>query len=818
MYNSVALVFIVVAVVLALFDFFYGYKACQKVDSYGHFLGLSGIAAGVVIIAYLFSITTEVYLYTSIASSVYFIGIDWMLVSLAHFAYDFTDSKLVRRSGLVRQFIRVYAIFDSLVLIVNIFREISVHYVLKDTVMISYSYEMKPLYIMHLLFTYFLVLLVVFVLFQKSRKTPRQYRNQYNLNILAIAVVVIINALFLYPHDNSILNTYDFSILGYSLALFLMYWAAFEYKTTDLLESLSMTIFENIDQGIVLFDYNDEIVMYNDKAQRLLEGISFTKNMKCKDFMERCFIPEEIFDRERHSMQSEILGRQGNPLRCDFTRLRDDRGEATGSLFVFTDVSNETDLLTGFQYWDDFKKYAAENPFDFDHPTATVVFDIVGLGEVNRIFGREVGDHRIRNLVKSMQSCMPEGTHFLRGYEAHLGAVCRLYREEDLKGAVERILDANAGTVMYGMSATLDRTESANNTYEDSDSRNVIDALDASMHALQIKKLLSPRSAKSQTLTSLVRALQESDSDTEAHVQRTQKMGEEIGRRIGLNDAQMADLKLLCLLHDIGKIGIPLEILNKPGRLTNEEWNVLKTHPEKGYQIAMSSAEFRSIARMILYHHERWDGQGYPEHLVGNAIPVLSRVISIVDSYDAMVNTRAYRRSMKPEDAKAEIKRCSGTQFDPVIAEEFLKMLDENPEIAVGEKTEDEEIREFMNTVESTHEKGNVFPIKYSRYILNLDEFIIDVDDKFESITGYSRSDVVGKMSQFALIPQEDRAFYMTEVSKQFAAGNTAYLKHEIIRKDDSRIWVICHGKRFYDSAAKAYRSEIFITQTDEEE
>ena len=194
-----------------------------------------------------------------------------------------------------------------------------------------------------------------------------------------------------------------------------------------------------------------------------------------------------------------------------------------------------------------------------------------------------------------------------------------------------------------------------------------------------MKKLLSSKSVHSQTLTSLVRALQESDSDTEAHVRRTQKMGVELGRRVGLSDEQIADLRLLCLLHDIGKIGIPLEILNKPGKLTEEEFAVLRTHVEKGYQIAMSSDELKSIARMILCHHERWDGKGYPEGLSGNSIPVLSRVIAIVDAYDAMVNNRSYRKGLDPETAQEEMRRGAGVQFDPYLTGEFLSMLEENP-------------------------------------------------------------------------------------------------------------------------------------------
>ena len=267
------------------------------------------------------------------------------------------------------------------------------------------------------------------------------------------------------------------------------------------------------------------------------------------------------------------------------------------------------------------------------------------------------------------------------------------------------------------------------------------------------------------------------------------------------------------MLHDIGKIGVPLEILNKPGKLTDEEWAVLKTHVEKGYQIAMSSDELSSIADMILCHHERWDGRGYPNHIAGEAIPILSRVISVVDAYDAMVNNRSYRKALPPEKAQEEIRACAGQQFDPYIAEEFLKMLQENPDIAEGESTGGEEVKFFQQIQQETVATGNTRAVTYSRYLLDRDDKIVETDDNFTQITGYSRQETVGVMSQFDLIPQEDRAFYIIQVNNQFSHGSIAFLEHEIQRKDGTRINVFCYGKRYYDSALKTFRSEILITK-----
>jgi len=120
-------------------------------------------------------------------------------------------------------------------------------------------------------------------------------------------------------------------------------------------------------------------------------------------------------------------------------------------------------------------------------------------------------------------------------------------------------------------------------------------------------------------------------------------------------------------------MSIPAAILSKPGKLSDEEWVEMKKHPEVGYRIAQATSELVPIAKYILCHHERWDGKGYPQGLIGEKIPLLSRILAIADSFDAMTNDRSYRVAMTKEEAIEEIRRCSGTQFDPFIARVFIE-------------------------------------------------------------------------------------------------------------------------------------------------
>ena len=822
-------IYCVLSVLFVCIDAHIARKSFMQSGEVGHYLALSGIAASIVTFSYLISVITESYPRMSIASSVYFLSIDWMLIFLVHFVMLITHAKEDEVNVRLRKAIRLYACFDTAVFIVNVFKEICISYVPQDTPIAHYAYDMKPLYIAHLLFTYCLVVVIIYVLFNKLVHTPLKYRNQYLFLLASIVLVVLVNAVFLYPLGDSIFSLLDLSVLGYSLGLYCMYWSAFEYREGYMIRSLSMTIFENIDQGIVLFDYAGELIMHNDMSERLLPHVSFPNAMKEEEFVSQCELPlENHLDNDAYSIQTEMGTERPTAMRCDYRRLRDADGTVTGNLFVFSDISNDTDMLTGFQHWEDFRKFAAENPWNFDHPTAVAIFDIIGLGEVNQTFGREVGDQRIRNLVKIMRTHMPKDTYYVRGYEAHLIAICPLHEESEIQPYVQEILAACGDTITYGLSSTADRAReraivSSNNPLSKKitaysrlqENRNIVQAVETASRSMQVKKLLDTNSHHSQTLTSLVRALQESDTDTEEHVKRTQKMGALLGARIGLNDAELSDLKLLCLLHDIGKIGIPLEILNKPGRLTDAEWKVLRSHAEKGYQIAMSSDELRPIARMILHHHEQWDGKGYPGGISGNSIPLLSRFIAVVDSYDAMVNTRAYRKALSPEQAKEEIRRCSGTQFDPFVADQFLLMLEENPELGLGEKTSDDVASmesPFAHLTEASGRPVTSFALNYTRYVLDIDDNIVEIDDYFERLTGYTHRDAIaGRMRQIDLIPPEDQTDYYVLISKQLSRNNSVYVEHNILRKDGAKVRVFCYGKRYYDSALKVFRNEIIV-------
>jgi HD-GYP domain-containing protein (c-di-GMP phosphodiesterase class II) len=162
------------------------------------------------------------------------------------------------------------------------------------------------------------------------------------------------------------------------------------------------------------------------------------------------------------------------------------------------------------------------------------------------------------------------------------------------------------------------------------------------------------------------------DLNTGVHSTRLAEWGMRVGQELGLDDSVLQDLEIAALLHDIGKVGIPDAILRKPGKLEPEEYVLMKKHPEYGWAVLRVLPGFERAALDILHHHESFDGTGYPAGLKANEIPIVSRIVSVIDAFDAMVSSRPYRRGLPHEEAMRRLILASGTQFDPEVVKCFL--------------------------------------------------------------------------------------------------------------------------------------------------
>lgn len=189
-----------------------------------------------------------------------------------------------------------------------------------------------------------------------------------------------------------------------------------------------------------------------------------------------------------------------------------------------------------------------------------------------------------------------------------------------------------------------------------------------------------------QIMKALSGAIDAKDTYTKGHSIRVAEYSREIARRIGLSEKAQDDIYMIGLLHDVGKIGVPDAIINKPAKLTDEEYAVIKQHPGMGAEILKNITEFPKLSTGARWHHERYDGRGYPDGISGQEIPMEARIIAIADAYDAMSSRRSYRNVLPQAQVRSEVEKGKGTQFDPVYAEIMLNMIDDDTDYQMREK------------------------------------------------------------------------------------------------------------------------------------
>ncbi|MGZ5486594.1 MAG: diguanylate cyclase, partial [Nitrososphaeraceae archaeon] len=290
------------------------------------------------------------------------------------------------------------------------------------------------------------------------------------------------------------------------------------------------------------------------------------------------------------------------------------------------------DYLTGIYNRAFFEEELHRLDTERQLPLTIVIGDVNGLKIINDAFGHEKGDELLIKVAKIFKESFRSEDIVARwGGDEFTVILPKINLKDNLKiisRINEELIKESTKTLPLSVAFGL-------STKEDS-SQKINELIKTAEDKMYRHKLIERQSAHSTIISSLEKALEERDYETEAHVKRIKKLALKLGKELKLSEETLDEVVLLAALHDIGKISIADSIILKPTSLTKEEWQAIKRHPEVGYRIAASSAELASIAKGILYHHEWWDGKGYPKGLAGENIPLISRIISIIDAYDAM--------------------------------------------------------------------------------------------------------------------------------------------------------------------------------------
>jgi diguanylate cyclase (GGDEF)-like protein len=299
-----------------------------------------------------------------------------------------------------------------------------------------------------------------------------------------------------------------------------------------------------------------------------------------------------------------------------------------------------------------------------------MAIDVNGLKLTNDAFGHEVGDELLVHVA---------------------GLLKRVCRDDDIVGRMggdEFIIllpQTNASEASKIKKRIVEKTETEKFDsvivslaigYAVKDNNEPInDVLKVADNNMYKDKLKHGKVMRSKTIETVIETIQKKYDQEEVHTERVSNYCEAIGAAKGFNNEEIEKIKKAGILHDVGKIIVPPEILNKSGLLSKHEFEIIKRHSETSYQILKSVDEYYDFAEDVLYHHERVDGKGYPEGLKGDEIPLNSRIIAVADAYEAMTSERPYHEPMTKADAIAELRKCSGKQFDQNIVEIFINKV-----------------------------------------------------------------------------------------------------------------------------------------------
>ncbi len=325
------------------------------------------------------------------------------------------------------------------------------------------------------------------------------------------------------------------------------------------------------------------------------------------------------------------------------------------------------DKLTGLYNRAFFEKELQRLDTERQLPLSIIIGDINGLKLTNDAFGHLEGDELLKRVSEALKMATRNEDIVARWGGDEFAIILSKSDTYEAVKICERIQNmcmiAEAKPIPLSIALGY-----ATKTQEAQDISDIIKDAETCMYTNKLKEGKENRQR-------IIHALIAKQDALDHNMERIIKLGIMLAQAYGVEESKMDHIKTLASIHDIGKASVPREILLKPSALTDKEWVIVKKHSEVGYRIASTYAEYAHVANDILCHHERWDGHGYPRGLTGEEIPIMARVLAIVDAYDVIISGRPYKIALEHKEAVEEIERHGGSQFDPELTKLFTKLM-----------------------------------------------------------------------------------------------------------------------------------------------
>jgi len=463
-------------------------------------------------------------------------------------------------------------------------------------------------------------------------------------------------------------------------------------------KNLLKTTLISVGDGVISTDSKGRVVFMNKAAEELtgwkqedaidqsfknvFNAVSEQTGERSDNIVEKVIRSGNKLELANHTI---LISKDGTARSIEDTAapIIQENGEIVGVVLVFKDCSERKkkqeeilylsyrDQLTGLYNRRYFEDKLRELDVESNLPITLIMADVNGLKLVNDSFGHGFGDE----LLKKAADVMRKGCRST-DVVARLGGdeFVAILTKTDSQQSEQIIKRINAIALKEKVGA-IDISISFGYETKKIIEENIQDIFKNAEDYMYRHKLYESSSIRNRTIDLIMNTLYEKSNREMLHSKRVSEICGAIAVKMNLDKDKVNQIKIAGLMHDIGKMGIDENILNKPQGLSDEEYKIIKRHPEIGYRILSSSNDFSEIAEYVLKHHERWDGNGYPGGFKGEEISLQARIIAVADAFDAMTSDRPYRKGLSVSEAIAEIKRCSGTQFDSNIAGIFVDMI-----------------------------------------------------------------------------------------------------------------------------------------------